>query len=238
MKTCRLVALASLVLCLKAFAAAAFDVPHVSVYGTATTEVIPDLMHWRVEVRTQGKEVVDVAAEHDRNVAAVLSFLKKEEIDEKKTQTSRLQLNEHFEYQRGTRTKNGYIASTSVAFESEAEDELYRALWTGLSQLKAVTVNGATFDTSNRIPLQEKTRLAALAAARNKARALALELERNIGHPLLIEEERSSAVDQRSLLNNVRMQRVAADAAAPQSSLSLGTIAIEMRIKAVFSLVP
>lgn len=238
MKTRRLVALASFVLCLNASAEAAFDVPHVSVYGTATTEVIPDLMHWRVEVRTQGKEVAGVAAEHDRNVAAVLSFLKREEIDEKKTQTSRLQLNEHFEYQRGTRIKNGYIASTSVAFESEAKDELYRALWTGLSQLKAVTVNGATFDSSERIPLQEKTRLAALTAARTKARSLATELGGNIGQPLLIEEERSSAVDQRSLVNNVRMQRVAADAAAPQSSLSLGTIAIEMRIKAVFGLLP
>lgn len=212
-----------------------FETPHVSVYGTASTDVVPDIMHWRINVRTNGKTVEDVATLHDSNVADVLRFLQKEEIEKRKTQTSQLQLSEDLEYSGGKRIKKGYYASTAISFESNTMED-YRSLWIGLSRLKTVSINGVSFDTSKRIEIQEKTRFEAIKAARIKASNLADALGAKIAEPLMIEEEATGNNDTRSVLNNARMSRVAADSGNSGPSLSVGTIPIRMRIKTVFRL--
>jgi uncharacterized protein len=212
-----------------------FDAPHVSVYGTASTHVVPDIMNWRINVRTTGKTVEEVAVRHDRNVADVIQFLRREEIEERKTQTSQLQLSEDSEYTGGKRVKKGYYASTSIGFESNTMED-YRSLWIGLSQLKTASINGVSFDTSKRIEIQNKTRIDALKAARLKALDLAAALGKTIGGPLMIEEEATRNSDTRSVLNSARMSRVAADSSDSGPSLSVGTIPIRMRIKTVFNL--
>ena len=57
-----------------------------------------------------------------------------------------------------------------------------------------------------------------------------------IAEPLMIEEEATQNNDSRSVVNNVRMSRVAADSGNSGPSLSVGTIPIRMRIKTVFRL--
>ena len=212
-----------------------FDVPHVSVYGTATSDVVPDLMRWQLGVRSTGKTVNDVAGLHDKNVANVIAFLKREEIEERKIQTSQLQLAEDLEFRNGTRTKKGYYASTSIIFESKTL-EAYRNLWMGLSKLATVTIGGVTFDTSKRIEVQNRTRINAIIAAKEKAATLAEALDTRIGLPILIEDEAGHQNDQRNMLSNVRMSRIAADSSGAGPSLSVGTIPIQMRVKAVFQL--
>ena len=214
-----------------------FEAPHVSVYGTATSDVVPDLMRWQLGVKSSAKTVSDVAVIHDKNVAAVIAFLQREEIEDKKIQTSQLQLAEDLEFRNGTRTKKGYYASTSITFESKTL-ESYRSLWMGLSKLATVTIGGVTFDTSKRIEYQDKTRILAIKAAREKAGQLARALAASIGAPLMIEEEANHQDDRRSALSNVvRMSRVAADSSGGGPSLSVGTIPIRMRVKAVFRLI-
>ncbi|MBT5706191.1 SIMPL domain-containing protein [Verrucomicrobia bacterium] len=214
-----------------------FEAPHVSVYGTATTDVVPDIMNWRINVRTTGKTVADVASLHDRNVADVIRFLQKEEIAEQKTQTSQLQLAEDLEYSGGKRIKKGYYASTTISFESNTIED-YRSLWIGLSQLKNVSINGVSFDTSKRIEIQDQTRIEALKAARAKAKDLAGVLGWQTAGALMIEEEATRNNDSRSVVNNARMSRVAADSGNSGPSLSVGTIPIRMQIKAVFQIIP
>jgi uncharacterized protein YggE len=212
-----------------------FETPHVSVYGTASTDVVPDIMNWRINVRTTGKTVEHVATLHDSNVADVIRFLLREEIAERKTQTSQLQLSEDLEYTGGKRIKKGYYASTAISFESNTMED-YRSLWIGLSRLKTVSINGVSFDTSKRIEIQDKTRIEALKAARNKAIDLADALGAKIAEPLMIEEEATQNNDSRSVVNNARMSRVASDSGNSGPSLSVGTIPIRMRIKTVFRL--
>lgn len=212
-----------------------FEKAHVSAYGTATVDVVPDIMRWQLGVRTTAKTVQETASNHDKNVAAVLAFLKREEIKEEKIQTSRLQLAEDLEFRNGTRTRKGYYASTSISFESKTLDA-YRSLWMGLSKLTAVSVNGVSFDTSQRIRHQNNARVQAVQAARDKASQMAAVLGNELANPLMIEEEPSLQDDRRSMLANTRMSRVAADSSAGGPSLSVGTIPIRARVKVVFSL--
>lgn len=215
--------------------AAHFDEAHVSAYGTASIEVVPDLMHWQVGVRTTGKTVQETASNHAQNVAAVIAFLKREEIKESKIQTSRLQLAEDLEFRNGTRTRKGYYASTTLSFESKTL-EAYPSLWMGLSRLNAVSVNGVTLDTSKRIDYQNEARTQAVQAARDKAIRMAAALETKIGKPLMIEEEPSLQEDRRSVVTNARMSRIAADSSNTGPSLSVGTIPIRSRVQVVFLL--
>ena len=209
-----------------------FQQPHITVYGTASTEVVPDLMRWRLYLRTNGKTASQAADGHSQNVSAILAFLRQQKIAEKKIQTSQLQLAEDWEYSGGQRVKKGYYAATVVSFESPSLEN-YSSLWKGLSQLPSVSIEGVLFDVSNRIQIQENTRLQALLAAKKKAERLALALETRIGEPLLIEEEASRRDDIRASIA-FSAQRRATE--ADNQSLSPGTLLIQARIKAVFHL--
>ncbi len=208
--------------------------PHISVYGTATAEVVPDFMRWRLSVRTEGKTAGQAATAHDQNVAALIAFLRQQEIDEKKIQTSQLRLAEDWEYRNGARIKIGYYAATAISFESPSLEN-YRALWMGLSQLEAVSVDGTEFDASNRLDIQHKTLNNALRVAKAKAIRLlsALEDDTRIGPVLMIAEDPPRYED-------VRLSAAAfaeGKAVGRNESLSPGTITIRMRIKAVFRLI-
>lgn len=209
-----------------------FQQPHITVYGTASTEVVPDLMRWRLYLRTNGKTASQAADAHSQNVSAVLAFLRQQKIPEKKIQTSQLQLAEDWEYRGGQRVQKGYYAATIVSFESPSLEN-YPSLWKGISQLPSVSIEGVMFDLSNRSQIQENIRIQALLAAKKKAERLAAALETRIGQPLLIEEEASRRDIVRPPIAFSAQSRAAE---ADNQSLSPGTLLIQMRIKAVFHL--
>lgn len=209
-----------------------FQQPHITVYGTATTEVVPNLMRWRLYLRTNGKTASQAAADHDQNVSAVITFLRQQKIAEKKIQTSQLQLAEDWEYKGGQRVQKGYYAATVLSFESPSLEN-YPSLWKGISQLSSVSIEGVMFDVSNRIQIQENTRIQALLAAKKKAERLASALETRIGQPLLIEEEASRRDDIRTPIAFTAQSRAAE---TEKQSLSPGTLSIQARVKAVFHL--
>lgn len=210
-----------------------FQQPHITVYGTATTEVVPNLMRWRLYLRTNGKTASQAANAHDQNVSAVIAFLRQQKIAEKKIQTSQLQLAEDWEYiGGGQRVQKGYYAATVLSFESPSLEN-YPSLWKGISQLPSVSIEGVMFDISNRIQIQENTRIQALLAAKKKAERLASALETRIGQPLLIEEESSRRDDIRT---PIAFTAQSSAAETEKQSLSPGTLSIQARIKAVFHL--
>lgn len=216
------------------------DVPHVAVFGTAVIEVVPDEMHWTLFVKTQGPEIAAVAETHDHKVAGVIAFLKDRSIDEKTIQTSRITLSENWVYRDRDRVLDGYIASTTVVFESGKLDQ-YRDLWIGVANLKDVSVNSVAFDTSERIKHQNNSRLQAVRAAKEKAVALAEALDSKVGEPLVIDEVMAPSVDFSGQAGsaNSRMAFAGAAIAAPDaSSISPGTISIQTRVNVKFRITP
>ena len=126
---------------------------------------------------------------------------------------------------------DGYQASSSINFKV-TDLSKYKDLWSGISRMKNVSLNGITYNNSNRITHQNETRKKALLAAKEKAETLAITLDSEIGKPLFIEEERFGY--SRNNFNNVyatNEQAVINDAFAP------GQIPITVQIKASFLLV-
>ena len=216
------------------------SVPRVTVYGTATTEVVPDQMVWSLQVENKGPALEVVASEHSKRVQKVLEFLKKSNLDTKAIQTSRLEFGENWTYTSSSRVKEGYVATTDISFKTTDLDR-YPSLWLGLAEMPAVSVQNVSYDHTKRIDFQNQTREKAILAAMEKATASAKTLGVSIGEPLLLEEDLSQSEGwqmnrQMLAMNNLRVS--GGDERRPVEALAPGTIPITIRVKASFKLLP
>ncbi len=213
--------------------AADVDLPHVTVFGTATTQVQPDMLRWRISVERVGAEVAEVADAHAADVAAVLEFLKQQKIPAKEIQTSEIGLAENREWRSNSWVKDGYKASTVVTFTLK-ELGLYRALWLGLSRLKGVSIDSAEWDSSRRISVQNSTREDALKAAKEKASSMAAALGVKIAEPLEIKEVPLSSSSSTS--GNFARPRDDGDDEG-SVMVALGSIDVRIRVQVAFRIV-
>ena len=219
------------------FAAAAENpLPHVSVYGTATTEVVPDQMVWHLTVQNKGPKLPSVAEQQTKIVQQVLSFLTHTGIKDTEVQMSKMEFGENWEYRSNSRVKEGYFASTVVSFRS-SELETYKPLWIGLADIPGVTVDNVSYDHSKRIEYQNETRQKALLLAKEKATNLAKTLGSEIREPLLIEEDLSVNEGWRGINGAFSNSISAPDQGAnSRADLAPGKIPITIRVKVSFRL--
>ena len=209
--------------------------PNVTVYGTATTEVTPDQMKWYLTVTNKGSKLKDVADAHTKIVADVLKLLERSGVKEDRTQTARMEFGENWLYRNNTRVREGYFASTKIAFKHDNFDD-YKPLWSGLADITYITIDGVYYDHSKRIDYQNQTRIKALLDAKEKAITLAQTLGSEIGEPLLIEEDTTLQNPyQADTFSN--SMRVVQGTAAEGDSIAKGKIPIRIRVKASFRLI-
>jgi uncharacterized protein YggE len=216
--------------------AADSDLPHVTVFGTATTEVVPDQMIWSVTAKNKAPLLQDAAEEHTSTVQQVLTLLKDRKVPETKTQTAQMVFGENQEYRNGSWMKEGYFASTDISFTLEDLGQ-YGPLWMGLSRIPNVSVRAVRYEHSKRIEYQNETRKKAVAAARDKARMLAEALGSTIAELLLIEEDLSATEGwgRGATVYNVRTMEEGAGIS--EEPLAPGRIPITSRVKVAFRLV-
>jgi uncharacterized protein len=233
--------MATLFLTVSAALAAELDMPHITVNGTATIQVTPNQMIWMLTVRNTDLKSMGAAKANETSVAAVLAFLKQNQIADSKTQTSRMQLGENWKYMRGENIQDGYFSSTGIQFTL---DDLtrYAPIWTGLSGIAGVQVNNVSLDHSDRIKFQNEARTRAVLAARDKAKVIAETLGLQLGQPMVVEEDIAAVEGYHAQMpssasifsNEVRTVSAPIDAG---DSVAPGSIAIRSRIKAVFQMV-
>ena len=214
------------------------QLPHVTVFGTATTEVTPDQTVWRLTVQNKGAKLAAVAEEHTKITQQVLGLLKQSGIKEADVQTSRMEFGENWEYRNQSRIKEGYFAATHVCFRT-SNLAAYKPIWLGLAEISGVTVDGVYYDHSKRIAYQNDTRRKALNLAKEKAAELAKTLGSEIGEPLAIEEDLSVSEGWQQLSTSNAVNRSYQDRSdAPDGAgLAPGTIPIRMRVKVTFRLI-
>lgn len=215
--------------------AAESTIPQITVFGTAVTEVQPDELKWQLSVSNTGPEIGVVAEAHSQLAGAALTFLKSQGLDPKDIQTSQMTLMEKVTYRGDGPVKEGYVATTEVAFTSK-NLAAYRALWLGLSKLQGLSIRAASWETSKLIELQNSTRLAALQAAKTKAAAMAAALNTRIAEPLAITEI-AMEPDFRPLARNALMQATPG-ANDDASEISPGTVPVRVRVEVSFRLIP
>lgn len=207
--------------------------PHVTVYGTATTEIVPDQMVWSVKVQNRGRSLEVTATEHTKLVQAALELIKDAVVDKADIQTSSMEFGENWEEKADTRVRAGYLASTTISFKT-TKIEAYKSLWLGLAKISGISVEDIAYDHTKRMDIQNETRQKALLAAKEKAMTLAKTLGAGIGEPLSIEED--VEVHYR-YIRNTNLREDTAGGPVSRGDLALGRIPITMRIKASFRLV-
>ena len=208
---------------------AEFDVPHVVVFGTAETEVVPDELQWNLSVKTLGGTVVEVSKNHSNDVSSVLTYLKESGLTRDNVKTSRMQLNENVVYRNNSRLKEGYFAFTNISFKTK-EFHDYLNYWKQLANFNNLTINSVAFAISNRIAIQNETRIIAVKKAKGKAVSLAGALGSQVLEPLLIEEIDSFSRAPRNAVLSMEM----AGAKDQGRNISPGQEIVRARVKTVF----
>lgn len=212
------------------------QLPHITVYGTAKSEVNPDEMGWYLHVQNKGAEAREVAEQHAGTVAEVLEFLRQANVNQDSLTTTRMQLGVNREYRNQTWVDEGFVASTDVSFKS-TDFSQYKPLWIGLSGIGGVSIKNVRYGHSRRVDLQNETRQKALAAAKDKAIAMATTLGSQIGEPLLVEEDLSvsEAYWRESFVNYFAAPRDSE--AGNEEFIALGKVPIQIRVKVAFRLI-
>jgi len=210
------------------------ELPHVTVYGTATTEVTPDEMRWSISIRNKSSSLDKVGKEHIQIVEEALNFLRQQKIEKESLQSSRMEFGENWEYRSGSNVMDGYFASTIITFKLTDLGK-YEKLWLGLAAIKNLSVQNVQYENSKRIAHQNDTRKKALLAAKEKASVMAETLGSGLGEPLFVEE----ILDEypRGAGNWLSNGLDSAGSSSTEEALAPGKIPVRIRVKAAFRLV-
>jgi uncharacterized protein len=222
--------------CAAAAHAVGSEMPHVTVYGTAVTKVVPDQMVWNLAIRNKGAQLSDVAQRHAQIVEHVLGFLKQSGVKAADVQTAEMTFGENWQYRDNSRVMEGYFASTAVSFRT-SDLQAYKPLWLGLAQIPEVSIDSVGYDHSKRIDYQNETRRNALMEAKKKAADLAKTLGAEIGEPLSIEEDLTVDDWWKSPTNNRANNVSQQESSTTPTDLAPGRIPIRMRVKVSFRLI-
>ena len=207
------------------------QIPSIEVIGNAVTQVSPDLIHWSVKINNHGYKLDDVAKSHQVILGQTLKLIKQQAIKQDTLQTTNMDFGEKTKYQQNNRINDGYFASTHISF-TLSDIEQYQSIWMMLAKIEGLSIESVNYDSTQRIQIQNKTRINALQAARTKAIEMASALEVTIGDPISITEPSSGGIMNRQL------NRLAMSESNPGSlpSISTGKIDIQIQVHVTFEL--
>ena len=205
--------------------------PSIEVYGTAIIKVIPDKMHWSINVQVDMDDVKEAKIQNDKSVTKVLTILEEEGIPSKEIQTGGIKIEKR--YRTYSNEEKKYSVINDIWF-TVTNIELYDLLTEKLIDIDNVYINNIILKSTKEIETREQARTDALNAARNKAEKMASALGMSIGEPLLIQE---SSGYYYSGLSNVISDYGTRGITDVESTFSEGTINIEARVMVVFRLV-
>ena len=211
------------------FAYSAFEEPHITVFGIAETEIVPDEIRWILGVKTEGPTTIEVSKRHTAEVSQVLQVLRNLGQKEDSVLTTNMQLMENWSYRNNNREKNGYYGFTEIHFKTN-DFSTYVDYWSGLTALPHVSVSSVTFGLSSRTQIEDQMEIKAIKRGREKAVALAAALGVDIGNLLLIEEVDGSTYVPQTVARTMAMESDGRGVVSP------GKEVVRARVKLVFSL--
>ena len=161
----------------------------ISVTGTATVNVVPDLATLSLGVTTSGDTAAAAMAANSAAVTAVIARLKAAGIADRDMQTSNLSLNPNWvpDALGTTSVIKGYVASNILTVQIKAMDRTGAVLDAAISD-GANTLNGLTFGLQDPRPKEDAARKAAVADALARGKLLAEAAGATLGPILSINE--------------------------------------------------
>ena len=206
--------------------------PLVNVLGVGEVRVQPTEVVVSLGVETREKTLEAARTETDKKASAIISYLKKQGVDEKNIQTSYVTLQPIYngaEY--GRTNPDFYLAQKSMTVKIKKLDK-FDELMAGLYKVGVNQVNGINFQAGDIDKLKMEARKRAVANAKQIATTLAKELDANVGRPYQINEVESGG-GPRPMYKTAMMEASAYDAGP---SIAGGEVVVTSNVSVSFIL--
>lgn len=139
--------------------------PMITVNGEGKVKVAPDQASISVSVESKGIKAADVKKENDAKVDVVLKFIKKTGIAKEDFQTTRVSLNDQYDYEK---KKHNYVAVQSIQILIK-DLAIYDQLMEGLVESGINNIGNIEFQSSQVEMHKTKARIEAIKNAKAKA---------------------------------------------------------------------
>ncbi|TQD39382.1 SIMPL domain-containing protein [Haloflavibacter putidus] len=160
------------------------DRPGISVNGIGIVNVTPDQVLINVGVSHEGDTAKEVKNKTDKDIDAVLNFLKTEKIASKNIKTEYLNLNKRYDH---SSKSDRFYASQSISIKLE-DITKYETVISGLMQSGINRINGVAFESSKIELYKTQARKKAIQNAREKAETYADALQQEVGKAFRVSE--------------------------------------------------
>ena len=156
--------------------------PMITVNGEGKVLVTPDQVSISVSVKTKGSKAVDVKKEHDTKVDAVLKYIKKMGILKEDFQTTRVSLNDQYDYDK---KKHNYVADQTIQILVKDLSK-YDTLMEGLVDSGINNISNIEFQSSQLEKHKSEARKLAVLNAKAKAQDYVSALGQKMGIAMAI----------------------------------------------------
>jgi uncharacterized protein len=139
-----------------------------SVSGEGKASITPDIAIVSLGVQTQGALVKTVQNDLNTRANAVVGAIKELGISASDIQTANYSIYPTYDYRNGSQKITGYTANTTVTVKVKDFDKVNTVIDTA-TEKGANTVNGVSFDVSDKTKAEDEARTKAVAEAKKKA---------------------------------------------------------------------
>ena len=202
--------------------------PVIVVNGQGNIQVKPDQAVLSIGSEIKGKDATAVKIENDKVISKMISFLKKNKIEEKDFQSQNISLNRQYDYE----SKTEYFIATQILTINLNDISKYENIMFGLIQAGANTIQGVEFKSSKTENYETEARNKAVENAQKKASDYAKALNQSMGKAVYLTEY-SQVVNPR--IYNMEAKMLSADATGGQTAAP-GEIEITSNITVHYSL--
>ncbi len=214
------------------------DTPHITIVGTASAEVVPDLATISLGVKAERATPLEASAEAARVARAILEAAKAQGVEARDIRTEAVTLAQVFDDVQDTngrftgRRPRGFDAGSTVSVRVRALDKA-GALAQNLVAAGATDLNGIAFSIENPGPVEDRLVADAVRDAQRKAGLAAGAVGAKLGRVLLIERPQAGIVA-RPLMRAL----TATVGGAPAIPVEAGTQTLSREIEVTWSLEP
>lgn len=216
------------------------DVGHVSISGSATVNVAPDIANVSFGLSTKEKTAQAAKEANDAMLKSLNEVLKKYEIKESELSMNYINIRPYYEYRSNNNEIVGYVAQKTITIKIR-EIEKYNNFIDDLLKIGISDINSVDFAVENIKNVRNQARIKAMENAREKAELFASSISKKIVDVIEISESdvsvRYSQANHKSNYSSVAMLQnsmMDANEAGGAVQEERGNIAVSASVSVVF----
>tara|TARA_Y100001934_G_scaffold278859_1_gene381132 strand:+ start:879 stop:1625 length:747 start_codon:yes stop_codon:yes gene_type:complete len=211
----------------------------ITVTGRATTHVAPDIILWQISATTMHQNLSQAKGANDKQIKAIIKMAKKFKIKDKDIQTGRLDITKEYHHEKyGNRGKFKHFELTRQVTLKQKNLKKFDQFLSALVKNTDINVN-YSLSVSNLEELKAETRLKAVVAGRDKARALLKQLDEKLGPVLTLSENPTSHYKRLESMANVSFMRSpqsGGGSGGSGSTFAAGSIEVKASVHITFAI--